>query len=69
MARPKIYDEPRVTTAIRLPESVHDRLRAAADERDISANLIATKAIEQYLDHLKPLESNLGRRVAGQRSR
>lgn len=53
MARPKVYDEPRVTTALRLPESLHVRLRSTADERDISVNLIATKAIREYLDQLE----------------
>jgi predicted transcriptional regulator len=65
MARPRIYEEPRVTTAIRLPESIHDRLRTVAHERDISANLIATKAIEEYLDHLQPLESATTSRSRG----
>jgi predicted transcriptional regulator len=57
MARPKIYEEARVTTALRLPESLHDRLRAIAEERDVSVNLIATKAIKEYLDHLRPVDA------------
>jgi predicted HicB family RNase H-like nuclease len=56
MARPKVYDEPRVTTALRLPESLHVRLRSMAEQRDISVNLIATKAIREYLDQLEPLD-------------
>lgn len=56
MARPKVYDEPRVTTALRLPESLHVRLRSTAEQRDISVNLIATKAIKEYLDQLEPLD-------------
>ncbi len=56
MARPKVYDEPRVTTALRLPESLHTRLRSTADERDVSVNLIATKAIKEYLDQLERMD-------------
>lgn len=55
MPRPKIYDEPRVTTALRLPESLHDRLRSTAYARDVSVNLLATKAIKEYLDQLQPV--------------
>jgi hypothetical protein len=33
MGRPRIYDEPRVATAIRLPATLHEELRAAAVER------------------------------------
>lgn len=56
MARPRVYDERRVTTALRLPESLHERLRSIAHERDVSANLIATKAIKAYLDQLEPVD-------------
>lgn len=55
--RPRIYDEPRVATAIRLPVSLRDELRAAASERDVSANLLVTRAVSQYLDHLPPVET------------
>ena len=56
MARPRIVDEPRVPTAVRLPTSLHDRLCGAARERDVSVNLLVTKAIEAYLDQLPPLD-------------
>ena len=56
MARPRICDEPRVPTAVRLPESLHDRLRDAALERDVSVNLLITRAIESYLDQLPPVD-------------
>jgi predicted HicB family RNase H-like nuclease len=55
VARPRISDEPRVTTAVRLPESLHDRLRDCALERDVSVNLLVTRAVEAYLDHLPPV--------------
>lgn len=51
MGRPKVYDE-RVCTAIRLPTDVRDRLEAAANERDVSMNLLITRAITHYLNQL-----------------
>ena len=59
MARPRLHDEPRVSTAIRLPESLHQRLRDAALDRDVSVNLLATKAIGQFLDSLLPADEIL----------
>jgi predicted HicB family RNase H-like nuclease len=59
MARPRVYDEKRVTTAVRLPESLHERLRDAADERDVSVNLLVMKAIDDYLDRLVPADDAL----------
>ena len=53
MARPRVYEENRVTTALRLPESLHDRLRDQADRRDVSVNLLATKAIRDFLEQLE----------------
>ncbi len=52
MGRPRISDERRIATAVRLPESIHRRLQLAATDRDVSANLLITKAIEAYLDRL-----------------
>jgi predicted HicB family RNase H-like nuclease len=53
MARPRIYPENRVQTLLRLPPQLHRRLRRQADEREVSVNYLAVKAIE---DHLKKLE-------------
>jgi predicted transcriptional regulator len=69
MARPRTFAEPRVATAVRLPESVHRRLHEAAADRDVSANLLVTRAITDYLDRLPPVDDELaparptGRRV------
>jgi predicted transcriptional regulator len=60
MARPRRYEERRVATAVRLPESVHRRLREAAAERDVSANLIVTRAVTDFLDRLPTAEVALG---------
>lgn len=48
--------EARVTTAVRLPESLHARLHAAATDRELSANFLVVKALEHYLDRLIPTE-------------
>jgi post-segregation antitoxin (ccd killing protein) len=53
MGRPRIYDEPRVATAIRLPVSLRDELLATATERDVSVNLLVTRAVSDYLRRLR----------------
>lgn len=52
MGRPKIYDEPRVATAIRLPTSLRDELQTAAVERDVSVNFLVNRAVSDYLRRL-----------------
>ena len=59
MARPKLYEERRIPTAVRIPESLHQRLQEAAEEREISVNLLIIKAIENHLEHLPPLDDLL----------
>ena len=59
MARPRVSDERRIATAVRLPESIHRRLRSAAQERDVSANLLVTRAVEDYLERLPSAEATL----------
>jgi hypothetical protein len=56
MARPKVHHEDRVTTAFRLPKALHIRLQEAAADRDLSANFLAVKALEEFLDNLVPAE-------------
>lgn len=43
-----------MTTAIRLPKSVHDELREAAEDRDLSINFLVIKACEDFLRRLLP---------------
>lgn len=43
-------------TAIRFPEELHERLRAAADERHFSINFMVVKAVEDFLDRLIPAD-------------
>ena len=59
MGRPRITDERRIATAIRLPESLYERLRRAACDRDVSTNLLVTRAVAEYLDRLPDAEAAL----------
>lgn len=43
-----------MTTAIRFPEAVHEQLKTAADERDLSINFLVVKAVEEFLERLLP---------------
>jgi len=54
--RPRICDEPRVVTAVRLPASLRDQLDRAAAERTVSVNLLVTRAITDYLRSLPPVD-------------
>jgi len=53
--RPREYPA-RVGTSIRFTPEVHDRLIAAAKERDLSVNFLVNRAIEQFLDRLIPVD-------------
>jgi predicted transcriptional regulator len=59
MSRPKVYDEPRVATAIRLPTSLHEELQSAASARDVSVNFLVTRAVSTFLAQLPPADANL----------
>jgi len=61
MGRPRVSSERRIATAVRLPESVHRALHLAATDRGVSANLIITRAVTEYLERLPSLEQVLGR--------
>jgi hypothetical protein len=61
MARPRTYTEDRVATAVRLPVSVYRRLHQAAADRDVSANLLVTRAVTEFLNRLAPAEAVLHR--------
>ena len=52
MARVKTIKAPRVTTTIRLPPELRERLQSEAEDRDLSANYLVVKAIDRYLDWL-----------------
>jgi hypothetical protein len=54
VGRPRVYGETRVTTAIRVPQKLHQRLHKAAGERDVSVNFLVVRAVEDYLSRLVP---------------
>ena len=56
MPRPRICDEPRVVTAVRLPASLRHELDRAAAERTVSVNFLVTRAVTDYLRSLPPLD-------------
>jgi predicted transcriptional regulator len=49
MARPRIYEEDRVATAVRLPVSLHADLQRLARARDVSVNYLVNRAVEELL--------------------
>ena len=59
MARPRICDEPRVLTAVRLPTSLRDELDRAAAERAVSVNFLVTRAVTELLQRLPPLDDEV----------
>ncbi len=59
MGRPRVCDEPRIATAVRLPESLHQRLHDAATDRDVSVNLLVNRAVEDFLDRLPSADAVL----------
>ena len=50
MARPRIYHEPRVVTAVRFPVEVRTRLDAAARARRTSVSALVNDAVAGLLD-------------------
>ena len=60
MPRPRLYEEPRVATAVRLPVSIYRRLHDAASDRDVSANLLVIRAVSELLDRLPASSTSLG---------
>jgi predicted HicB family RNase H-like nuclease len=55
MGRPRVHGD-RVTTAIRFEKELHERLESAAIERDVSINWLVSRAVEQFLDRLIPVD-------------
>lgn len=49
-------DSEMVTLSFRVPPKVKDDLEAAAKERMVSVQLLATRAIEQFLERLIPVD-------------
>jgi len=56
VSRPRENHDQRVTTAVRLPADLHERLKATARERDVSANYMVVRAVEEFLERLIPVD-------------
>jgi predicted transcriptional regulator len=56
MGRPATYHKARINTAVRLPPELHERLLNEAGARDLSANYLMVRAIEEFLDRLVPVD-------------
>ncbi|MET0785203.1 MAG: hypothetical protein ABWY25_00655 [Paenisporosarcina sp.] len=56
---PANKNDGKVNLHLRVTPELMDRLSTIADERVISTNLLASKAIEWYLDHLVPVDEIL----------
>jgi predicted HicB family RNase H-like nuclease len=52
MSRPDRHK--RTATAVRFDPDVHQRLTAAAEERDLSMNWLVNRAVREFLEHLIP---------------
>ena len=50
MARPRIYEEDRVVTAVRLPQTLHLWLHSEAKARHSSVNALVVQAVTEFLD-------------------
>jgi len=48
--------KPSVNTAIRFPPEMHQALRAAADERELSVNYLVVRAVAEFLPRLVPVD-------------
>lgn len=51
---PRSTSDDRVHATFRLPEALHARLQAEAEDRDLSMNFLVTKAVEDFLERLIP---------------
>ncbi len=56
MPRPRIYEEERVATAIRLPTSLHDDLKRIANTRDVSVNFLIIRAVSDLLERVEDVD-------------
>ena len=57
--RPREHTEERITKAVRISADLDGRLKEAAQQRDVSVNLLITTALEDYLERLVPVEQVL----------
>jgi len=58
VGRPRIYEEPRVTSAVRLTRSMREKLRRVARERGVSVNELVVRTLSDYLEATSPEEQH-----------
>jgi predicted HicB family RNase H-like nuclease len=51
-----------INTAVRLPASTHRNLHEAAGARAVSVNRLVVRAVEHYLQTLRPVEEAFAQR-------
>ena len=59
MSRPEAHHGERGTTAVRLPVALHERLKATAEDRDVSVSWLINRAATAYLDRLDASDAAL----------
>ena len=64
MSRPTTYGE-RNGTAIRFEKELHEQLKAAAAERDVSINWLVNRACRAFLAQLVPVDELIVSKVEG----
>ena len=55
MGRRRKYEPDRVTTAVRIPGELHQKLQEEAEARDISMNYLLVRGAQLVLERLTPL--------------
>lgn len=55
IGRRRRYDPDRVTTAVRIPAEIHQKLQEEAEARDVSLNYLLVRGAELVLQRLTPL--------------
>jgi len=53
MGRPRLYQEPRVTTAVRLSAAMREQLQEAAREEGVSVNQLVVRTLTDYLRRVR----------------
>jgi predicted HicB family RNase H-like nuclease len=49
MGRPRVYDEPRVTTALRLSPAMREELKRRAGDLGVSVNQLVVSTLTEFL--------------------
>lgn len=56
--RPRTHGD-RISTAVRFTPETHQRLSEEAKTRDVSASWLVNRAVEEFLEHLIPVDEIL----------